>query len=107
MPVQKQTHRTAHKHVEHQYATYIQNKTIFVFFGFFHFLFLLMIYDYKNILFETHEWWVSMLYLEMKFTHNIWDVAISNIKAPTCALDSGIATLYFVVLRRFLPIIQY
>jgi len=39
MPVQKQTHRTAHKHVEHQYATYIQNKTIFVFFGFFHFCF--------------------------------------------------------------------
>jgi len=34
-PVQKQTHRTAQKHAEHQDATYIQNKLFFVFFRFF------------------------------------------------------------------------
>jgi len=44
-PVQKQTHRTAQKHTEHQDATDIQNKLVFVFF----FGFYLCLYNKSNM----------------------------------------------------------
>ena len=40
-PVQKQTHGTAQKHVEHRDATDIKHKLFFVFSGFYGFLFII------------------------------------------------------------------
>jgi len=43
-PIQKQTHRTTHKHVEHQGATDIQKKLVLLFF----ILFIILLNNFSN-----------------------------------------------------------
>ena len=61
-PVYKQTHRTAHKHAEHQDVTDIQKTNVFVFRIV---LFLFIIYDFINDF--SKKRWVTALVRSMTF----------------------------------------